>query len=184
MTDHDAQPIEIRTFCPMRWDELTPGKEPTRRHCAQCQRDVIDVSAVSEKEARALLSREEGRTCIRLQLTTDGRTVHAPGRSIRALQRVGRLAAAGVAALAAACGASKDPEPRAPIADVDDDCTPSRSALIARLKKASEAAGDPGLSEQRRRVLDSYIRAAEADLISLDEDEEVNERLWVLGYRL
>jgi hypothetical protein len=50
-----------------------------RRHCDACDREVVDLSAMSEKEARAVVERaREVATCVRYRARSDGMVVFAP----------------------------------------------------------------------------------------------------------
>jgi len=62
--------IRIASPCPARWDEMR-GDEHVR-FCAQCQRNVYNISALNAREAGALIAEREGRVCVRLYRRGDG----------------------------------------------------------------------------------------------------------------
>jgi hypothetical protein len=58
-----AQLARIDRPCPMRWSELRGGAR--RRYCDYCHKDVHNLSALTESQARELLTRREGELCCR-----------------------------------------------------------------------------------------------------------------------
>ena len=85
-------PIAFSYRCDQRWSELQP--RGAGRHCAQCDRTVLDLGRMTRAQAVAAARRGE---CGRLQLDIDGRAIFRrdPERrfGLRALSVVGGLAA-------------------------------------------------------------------------------------------
>lgn len=94
--------IRIASPCSARWEDMT-GDSPTR-HCAQCDLDVHNLSAMTADEAEAFLRARAGagRVCARFYRRTDGTilTRDCPvGLALwrrRAAGAVTRIAAAGL----------------------------------------------------------------------------------------
>ncbi len=113
---HDDLPIEDP--CPAPWDEMTGDER--RRHCAACQKDVHDVSALTKQEAQAFLkAHNDKEICVRYAHDPDGQILFKPSDSERLeVQRRGLrslLAASALAILPMGdCGSMEDffkPEP-------------------------------------------------------------------------
>jgi hypothetical protein len=84
--------------CTVTWQEMT-GDERLR-HCERCNRDVPNLSAMTEIEANAWLAGRRGRVCARIDRGKDGRILfQATASSKRALHVVSGAAMF----LAAAC---------------------------------------------------------------------------------
>jgi hypothetical protein len=67
--------LKVLAPCQERWEEM-PGDDRAR-HCARCQERVVDLAALEEREAEALLARRapgEG-LCVRLARGPDGAVV-------------------------------------------------------------------------------------------------------------
>ena len=62
--------IQIATPCPASWDEMQGDER--QRFCAHCKLNVYDVSAMKRDEAEQLISKHEGRMCVRLFRRHDG----------------------------------------------------------------------------------------------------------------
>jgi len=67
--------ICIASPCPANWDEMK-GDERAR-FCAQCQKHVYNLSALSAEAAAALIREKEGNLCGRLYRRADGTVLHA-----------------------------------------------------------------------------------------------------------
>jgi hypothetical protein len=67
--------IRIASPCPANWDEMK-GDERAR-FCAQCQKHVYNLSAMSAEAAAALIREKEGNLCGRLYRRADGTVLHA-----------------------------------------------------------------------------------------------------------
>ena len=84
--------LAIVTPCPVDWDAMTPRDEG--RHCAACDRVVIDVCSRSEAEQRRLFDEMRAavargeRVCARVRRTPQGYVIEprpAPGTGRRVL---------------------------------------------------------------------------------------------------
>jgi hypothetical protein len=81
-----------------------PDKQLRNMHCDHCDRDVIDLARLTEREVRALKKRALGgeRICVRYRVDGDGLIqLRRPPRPVRTA-----AVAAGLAALLA-CGAAR-----------------------------------------------------------------------------
>jgi hypothetical protein len=67
--------IEISSPCSVPWEGM-PGDERVR-FCGQCRQNVFNIDALSRDEARSLISRQEGRVCVRMLRRPDGTVVTA-----------------------------------------------------------------------------------------------------------
>jgi hypothetical protein len=105
-------PIHIRTPCPKRWEELVGDER--KRFCSECCLHVHNAAALTQREARALVSEATGRVCLRIEYDAQGAPVHRETR----IQRLARWAVASGAALLAACQGGSPvapPEQPAPV---------------------------------------------------------------------
>ena len=62
--------VRVAAPCSMDWDQMI-GDERAR-FCAKCQLNVYNFSGMSRREAEALISRAEGRLCVRYYRRGDG----------------------------------------------------------------------------------------------------------------
>lgn len=92
--------LRIASPCPASWDQMV-GDDITR-HCAQCDLDVHNISAMSRADAEAFLQtrKNASRTCVRFFRRTDGTILTQDCPVGLALWR--RRVAAGVSRVAAA----------------------------------------------------------------------------------
>lgn len=67
------QRVSIASPCHARWDAMKGDARV--RHCADCDKDVYDLSEMTEAEATALLSREGPAACVRLHRRADGTVI-------------------------------------------------------------------------------------------------------------
>jgi hypothetical protein len=95
--------LRVASPCSVPWESMQ-GDDRVR-FCGQCRLNVYDLSALSSDEARALLEKSEGRTCVRFFRRRDGtvltRDCPVGARTVRR-RRVG--IAAGIAAAAGFAG--------------------------------------------------------------------------------
>jgi len=118
MNDETRPELEIDEPCPKTWNELEGGG--ARRFCHQCSLHVVDGSAMTREAAEDLVRTSEGRVCMRLEVDSDGRPIHADAAAAeahreRARRRIlawGLSAAAGV--LSACDDARRPVEPAEP----------------------------------------------------------------------
>ncbi len=67
--------VQIPVPCPVLWEDMV-GDERVR-HCAQCNQDVYDLSALPADEAVALLQAWPGPVCVQLYRRPDGTVLTA-----------------------------------------------------------------------------------------------------------
>ncbi|MDP2315013.1 MAG: hypothetical protein Q8P41_19085 [Pseudomonadota bacterium] len=67
-------PVRIDYACPLRWEDLVPGADPTRRGCEACGRVVTDLSLLTRAQALALYAVGE-QPCVRVRVDTGGEPV-------------------------------------------------------------------------------------------------------------
>ena len=95
--------FELRIASPCRapWDNMD-GDERVR-FCRECNRNVYNLSAMTEREARHVIAEREGRLCIRFYQRRDGTvlTSDCPVGGKRAFLRGAASAGAAVAGVAA-----------------------------------------------------------------------------------
>jgi hypothetical protein len=91
--------VRIASPCSARWEDMT-GDERSR-FCAQCQKHVYDLSAMTADEAAALIREKEGKLCVQFFRRRDGSilTADCPIPAMQFVRRLRRLAAACVALL-------------------------------------------------------------------------------------
>jgi hypothetical protein len=92
--------VSIAAPCPADWDQM-PGSDQVR-HCSQCNKNVYNLSAMTRRQAEALLRETEGRLCARLYRRADGTilTENCP-IGVRAItRRISRFAGAAMSAVA------------------------------------------------------------------------------------
>jgi hypothetical protein len=92
--------VRIASPCPMRWEDMTGDEK--KRHCAQCNLSVYNLSAMTRAEAESLLaSKRDGRMCAGFYRRADGTvlTRDCPVGLAAAKERVRRAVARVAAAL-------------------------------------------------------------------------------------
>lgn len=62
--------VSVATPCPAEWDRMVGGDRV--RFCGQCQLNVYNLSAMSRDDAESLITRTEGRLCVRFYRRRDG----------------------------------------------------------------------------------------------------------------
>jgi hypothetical protein len=62
--------IQIASPCPANWDQMTG--DDRSRFCGQCQLNVYNIASMTADEAADLITKREGRLCIRLYRREDG----------------------------------------------------------------------------------------------------------------
>lgn len=91
--------MRVASPCPARWEEMI-GDDRTR-HCSECNLNVYNFSAMTEREIKRVVSANSGRLCARFYRRADGTmlTQDCP-RGLRAVgRRISRITAAAVSAL-------------------------------------------------------------------------------------
>ena len=91
--------LDVREPCTEDWSRMH-GDERTR-FCATCENDVHDLSQMTREEAEALLSRAEGKVCVRFYRRADGTvsTLDCAPRRFEKLRKRTRRALAFAAAM-------------------------------------------------------------------------------------
>ena len=92
--------IRVASPCSMPWQAMTGSDQV--RHCAECQLNVYNLSAMTEKEIQRLIAeRAEQGLCVRFYRRADGTmlTKDCPQGLKRLTKRVSRLGAAILSAL-------------------------------------------------------------------------------------
>ena len=110
--------IRLKYRCPMSWDDLAPVEgAATLRHCSVCQKNVHNLSAMTEKEARAFLAAQDPASppCVFFLRGKDGRALTRGCPEAEALpgnpaRRIAASAAAATALALASCGSGSGPE--------------------------------------------------------------------------
>ncbi len=67
--------IQIASPCPVPWEEMEGNDR--FRHCAQCDKQVYDLSAMTADDAIALIREKEGDLCVQLYRRRDGTVLTA-----------------------------------------------------------------------------------------------------------
>jgi hypothetical protein len=91
--------ISIAAPCTADWDSM-PGSDRVR-HCAECNKNVYNLSEMTRREAEALLREKEGQLCARRYRRADGTilTSNCPA-GLRAIGRgISRVAGAAMSAM-------------------------------------------------------------------------------------
>ena len=95
----NIQNIRIASPCPADWNKMI-GDERVR-HCAECNLNVYNLSAMTELEIRRLVAEREGRLCARLFRRADGTilTQNCPVGLKALTRRLSRIAGAVLSAM-------------------------------------------------------------------------------------
>ncbi len=64
--------VRIAAPCTADWDKMFSFEDERVRFCSQCNLNVYNLSAMSKQEAEALVTRTEGRLCVRFYRRSDG----------------------------------------------------------------------------------------------------------------
>jgi hypothetical protein len=110
--------VSIAAPCSADWDKMA-GTDQVR-HCVQCDKNVYNLSAMTRRQAEALLRETEGRLCARLYRRADG-TILTENCSVgqRAMgRRISRVAGAAMSAMATLSSAVAAQFPMLPIPPV------------------------------------------------------------------
>lgn len=92
--NHTLDHVRVAAPCNVDWDSMF-GDERVR-FCGQCKLNVYNLSEMSKKEAELLVTRTEGRLCIRYYQRRDGSIItrNCPVGLHAIKRRVSRVAAA------------------------------------------------------------------------------------------
>jgi len=113
MPTHSKLHLRIASPCRAPWENMD-GDERVR-FCRECNRNVYNLSAMTEAEARRVVAEREGRLCVRFFQRRDGTvlTSDCPVGGKRAFLRAGAgtaLALAGVTAGVTTLSACDSPQ--------------------------------------------------------------------------
>jgi Carboxypeptidase regulatory-like domain len=91
--------LRVASPCPVSWDSMSGGERV--RYCGECRLHVYDLSALTRREAEALVASTEGRLCARLYRRPDGTlmTADCPAGWRAVKRRASRVAGAALAAV-------------------------------------------------------------------------------------
>jgi len=64
--------VKIAAPCPADWDQMFSFEDKRVRFCSQCNLNVYNLSGMSRQEAEALITKTEGRLCVRFYRRADG----------------------------------------------------------------------------------------------------------------
>jgi hypothetical protein len=64
--------VKIAAPCPADWDQMFSFEDKRVRFCSQCNLNVYNLSGMSRQEAEALITKTEGRLCVRFYRKADG----------------------------------------------------------------------------------------------------------------
>jgi hypothetical protein len=64
--------VKIAAPCPANWDQMFSFEDERVRFCSQCNLNVYNLSDMSRQEAEALITKTEGRLCVRFYRKADG----------------------------------------------------------------------------------------------------------------
>jgi len=105
----DLQKLMINSPCTADWDEMSG--DSLCKFCGDCEKNVHDLSAMSERKAQQLIQKESD-LCVRFVRDGSGQISFQPETVRRS--RWGRVARAGLGfalvSMAAACGTGSDGE--------------------------------------------------------------------------
>lgn len=95
--------IRVASPCRADWNAMTG--DDRARHCADCDKDVFNLSGMTRDEAEALIVAKAGNLCVRYYQRSDGTILLADCTIGVKRKRRRRLVAAGAAAMLAGGGA-------------------------------------------------------------------------------
>jgi len=86
--------LRIASPCPADWNQMA-GNDRVR-HCSECNLNVYNFSAMTEREIQQLVARSQGRLCGRMYRRSDGTVItqDCPNGLRAVARRVSRMAAA------------------------------------------------------------------------------------------
>jgi len=122
--------VTIAAPCSADWDNM-PGTDQVR-HCGQCNKHIYNLSAMTRRQAEALLRETEGRLCARLYRRADGTilTENCPA-GLRAIsRRISRVAGTAMSAIATLSSATAAQFPMFPILSALREARSSVTGLV------------------------------------------------------
>lgn len=139
-----AADIEIPKPCHEAWDAMTPTQRG--RHCEACRQTVHDLSSMTERQAKKLLSSGED-VCISYTENADGSVELRPCALVpltSLTRRLPRVAAAGLTLALAACA----PHGEAPSLDAEQDKAPASLRYTPFIPEAEPCESAPPVVEE------------------------------------
>lgn len=96
----DEFKLTVASPCSKTWESLDGGDKT--RFCSLCEKNVYNLSAMTEEEARCLIEEKEGKLCARFFLKKDGTilTADCPVGRRAWHKKLRRIAMAGIAGVA------------------------------------------------------------------------------------
>jgi len=64
--------VKVAAPCSAEWDEMFSFEGERIRFCSQCNLNVYNLSGMTRREAESLITRTEGRLCVRFYRRADG----------------------------------------------------------------------------------------------------------------
>jgi len=64
--------LKIAAPCPADWNQMFSFEDERVRFCSQCNLNVYNLSGMSRQEAEAIITKTEGRLCVRFYRKADG----------------------------------------------------------------------------------------------------------------
>jgi hypothetical protein len=64
--------LRVAAPCSADWDQMFSFEDERVRFCSQCNLNVYNLSDMSRQEAEALITKTEGRVCVRFYRKSDG----------------------------------------------------------------------------------------------------------------
>src|SRR5262245_38909386 len=64
--------LKIAAPCSADWDQMFSFEDERVRFCSQCNLNVYNLSDMSRQEAEAIITKTEGRLCVRFYRRADG----------------------------------------------------------------------------------------------------------------
>jgi hypothetical protein len=135
--------VRVSVPCAAEWERMR-GDERVR-FCERCELNVYNLSALTRREAEALVTRTEGRLCVRFYRRADGTIItrNCPTGLARLKRRVSRAASAAAAAgFGLFAGVGVAPESKV-IGSLDSPAAAASSEQAARAVAGEPVAWEP-----------------------------------------
>jgi len=72
MSNSSLDRVKIAAPCSADWDQMFAFQDERVRFCSHCNRNVYNLSAMTQSETTTLVYRTEGRLCVRFYRRSDG----------------------------------------------------------------------------------------------------------------
>ena len=112
------QNVRIASPCPAAWEKMI-GDDRVR-HCRECNLNVYNFSAMSEREIKRLIAAREGRLCARIYQRADGTilTQNCPVALTRLVERLSRIAGAILSAVSVSLAGAQSISRQQPLVQI------------------------------------------------------------------